>query len=66
MPMLQLLTNSKSGLSFKSLILFISEVKLEKLPYEYIRWVENKGQVDVANEYGLMFHFGDATYIYIG
>jgi peptide chain release factor 3 len=28
------------------------EVKLEKLPYEYIRWVENKGQVDVAKIQG--------------
>ncbi len=28
------------------------EVKLEKLPYEYIRWVENKGEVDVAKIQG--------------
>ena len=24
------------------------EVKLEKLPYEYIRWIENKDEIDVA------------------
>ena len=28
------------------------EVKLEKLPYEYIRWVENKEEVDVAKIQG--------------
>ena len=28
------------------------EVKLEKLPYEYIRWVENKDEVDVAKIQG--------------
>ena len=28
------------------------EVKLDKLPYEYIRWVENKDQVDVAKIQG--------------
>ena len=28
------------------------EVKLEKLPYEYIRWVENADQVDVAKIQG--------------
>ena len=28
------------------------EVKLEKLPYEYIRWVENKNEVDVAKIQG--------------
>ena len=28
------------------------EVKLEKLPYEYIRWVENKEEVDVARIQG--------------
>ncbi len=28
------------------------EVKLEKLPYEYIRWIENKSQVDVAKIQG--------------
>ncbi len=28
------------------------EVKLEKLPYEYIRWVENKDEVDVARIQG--------------
>ena len=24
------------------------EVKLEQLPFEYIRWIENPGEVDVA------------------
>ena len=28
------------------------EVKLEKLPYEYIRWVENKDEIDVAKIQG--------------
>ena len=28
------------------------EVKLEKLPYEYIRWIENKEEVDVAKIQG--------------
>ena len=28
------------------------EVKLEKLPYEYIRWVENKGEIDVSKIQG--------------
>ncbi len=28
------------------------EVKLEKLPYEYIRWIENKEEVDVARIQG--------------
>ena len=28
------------------------EVKLEKLPYEYIRWIENKDEVDVAKIQG--------------
>lgn len=28
------------------------EVKLEKLPYEYIRWIENKTEVDVAKIQG--------------
>ena len=28
------------------------EVKLEKLPYEYIRWIENKSEVDVAKIQG--------------
>jgi len=28
------------------------EVKLEKLPYEYIRWIENKNEVDVAKIQG--------------
>ena len=28
------------------------EVKLEKLPYEYIRWVVNKEEVDVAKIQG--------------
>lgn len=28
------------------------EVKLEKLPYEYIRWVENKEEIDVAKIQG--------------
>lgn len=28
------------------------EVKLEKLPYEYIRWIENKDEVDVARIQG--------------
>ena len=27
-------------------------VKLEKLPYEYIRWIENKEEVDVARIQG--------------
>jgi peptide chain release factor 3 len=28
------------------------EVKLEKLPYEYIRWIENKNEIDVAKIQG--------------
>ena len=28
------------------------EVKLEKLPYEYIRWIENKDQIDVSKIQG--------------
>ncbi len=28
------------------------EVKLEKLPYEYIRWIENKDEIDVAKIQG--------------
>lgn len=28
------------------------EVKLEKLPYEYIRWIENKEEIDVAKIQG--------------
>ena len=28
------------------------EVKLEQLPFEYIRWVENPGEVDVARIQG--------------
>ena len=28
------------------------EVPLEKLPYEYIRWIENKDEVDVAKIQG--------------
>ncbi|OUQ12843.1 peptide chain release factor 3 [Lachnoclostridium sp. An14] len=28
------------------------EVRLDKLPYEYIRWVENEGEVDVARIQG--------------
>ncbi|MCI7263904.1 MAG: peptide chain release factor 3, partial [Clostridiaceae bacterium] len=28
------------------------EVKLDKLPYEYIRWVENQDEVDVAKIQG--------------
>ncbi len=28
------------------------EVKLEKLPYEYIRWIENKDEIDVARIQG--------------
>ena len=28
------------------------EVNLEKLPYEYIRWVENKDEIDVAHIQG--------------
>ena len=28
------------------------EVKLEKLPYEYIRWVENKEEIDVSKIQG--------------
>ncbi|MEG0216187.1 MAG: peptide chain release factor 3, partial [Hungatella sp.] len=28
------------------------EVKLEQLPYEYIRWIENKEEVDVAKIQG--------------
>ena len=27
-------------------------MKLEKLPYEYIRWIENKDEVDVAKIQG--------------
>ena len=28
------------------------EVKLEQLPFEYIRWIENPGEVDVARIQG--------------
>lgn len=28
------------------------EVKLEQLPYEYIRWIENKDEVDVSKIQG--------------
>ncbi len=28
------------------------DVKLEKLPYEYIRWIENKGEIDVSKIQG--------------
>ena len=28
------------------------EVKLEKLPYEYIRWIENKNEIDVEKIQG--------------
>lgn len=28
------------------------EVKLEKLPYEYIRWIENKDEIDAAKIQG--------------
>ena len=28
------------------------EIKLEKLPYEHIRWIENKEEVDVARLVG--------------
>ena len=32
------------------------EVKLEKLPYEYIRWIENKEEIDVATNSGYVRH----------